>query len=155
MLKNENYCNFVNLMLDDLKNERKHMLFYLTASSTVSGLHREEYRELFLKEAGEEMKHVHEFQDAILGLGADITASTQVKEHNDYLVSYDVKELLEYALKMESEVVENYALRISVDLNLLDEPDKRWMEIFYESQIEKSRTDVDNLKMILDTNQLI
>ena len=45
MCKNENYCKFVNLMLEDLKNEKKHMLFYLTASSTISGLNREEYKE--------------------------------------------------------------------------------------------------------------
>jgi hypothetical protein len=52
-------------------------------------------------------------------------------------------------LKMEEEVVFNYAQRIANDLGLLDEPEKRWMEIFYEDQLEKSRKDVDNLKMIL------
>lgn len=149
MLKNENYSIFADLMLNDLKNERKHMLFYLTAASTVSGLHREEYKELFLEEAKSEMTHVQEFQDALLGLGVDFNSTSKVVENNDYIVSYDLKELLHFALEMEEQVVFNYAMRIANDLQLLQEPEKRWMEIFYEDQLEKSRKDVDNLKMIL------
>ena len=57
--------------------------------------------------------------------------------------------MLNFALKMEEQVVFNYAMRIASDLQLLQEPEKRWMEIFYEDQLEKSRKDVDNLKMIL------
>lgn len=149
MIKNENYVKFVHLMLQDLKNEKKHMLFYLTAASTVSGLHREEYKELLESEAQSEMKHVLEFQDAILGMGADFMQTDEIKEFNDFEVFYDPRKILEYALKMEEEVVSNYAQRIANDLGLLDEPEKRWMEIFYEDQLEKSRKDVDNLKMIL------
>ena len=149
MLKNEKYAQFANLMLEDLKNEKKHLLFYLTAASTVSGLHRKEYKELFLKEAAGEMSHVTEFQDALLGLGVDLTKTDAVYSNSPYVTSYDVKYLLEYALDMEEEVVSNYAERISNHLELLDEPDRRWMEIFYEKQIEKSREDVDNYKMIL------
>lgn len=149
MLKNENYNQFVNLMLDDLMHEKKHMLFYLTAASTVSGLHREEYRELFQEEAASEMQHVLEFQNALLGLGADLCACTQIESNHTYIVSYDVEELLRYALKMEEDVVLNYTNRILNDIQLLDEPDKRFMEIFYEKQIEKSRGDIDNYRMIL------
>jgi hypothetical protein len=149
MLKNENYTKFADIMLSDLMNERKHMLFYLTAASTVSGLHREEYKELFTKEAASEMSHVIEFQDCLLGLGVDLSASDKTVSHNDYIVSYKVEDLLNYALRMEEEVVFNYAKRIAEDILLLDEPEKRWMEIFYEDQLEKSRKDVDNLKMIL------
>ena len=149
MLKNENYSKFVHLMLQDLKNEKKHMLFYLTAAATVSGLHREEYKELLHGEAKSEMEHVLEFQEAILGMGIDLAMTSEIKEFNDYDVSYDPKEILKHALKMEEEVVLNYANRIANDLVLLDEPEKRWMEIFYEDQLEKSRKDVDNLKMIL------
>ena len=149
MVKNEKYANFVNLMLFDLRNEKKHMLFYLTAASTVSGLHREEYKELFENEAKSEMQHVLDFQNAILGLGADVTNTIDIKEFNDYIISYDLVKLLKYSLSMEEEVVSNYAYRIARDIDLLDEPEKRWMEIFYEEQIENSRKDVDNLKMIL------
>ena len=149
MCKNENYCKFVNLMLEDLKNEKKHMLFYLTASSTISGLNREEYKEYFMEETKAEMQHVLEFQDALLGLVVDFPNTLNVKEFNYYDVFYDPRHILNYALKMEEEVVLNYAIRITRDIELLDEPEKRWMEIFYESQLEKSRKDVDNLKMIL------
>ena len=149
MLKNQDYAQFVNLMLQDLKNEKKHMMFYLTASATVSGLHREEHREYFKKEAANEMQHVSEFHDALLGLDVDLVAATDLEFVPDFLASYDLKELLEFALNMEKEVVANDAHRISVDVNLLQSPDKEWMEIFYEDQLGKSREDVDNLKMIL------
>lgn len=149
MLKNEKYAQFANFMLEDLQHEKKHLLFYLTAASSVSGLHREEYKELFLKEAQGEMQHVIEFQNALLGLGVDLLSTSAVSSNHPYVVSYDAKYLIEQAIIMESEVVENYARRIAKDLELLDEPDKRWMEIFYEKQIEKSREDVDNYKMIL------
>lgn len=149
MLKNEKYAQFVNLMLEDLQHEKKHLLFYLTAASTVAGLHREEYKELFLKEAQGEMQHVVEFQNAILGLGADLLDSTAVYNNHPYDVSYSAKYLIKKALEMEAQVVQNYTDRITRDLELLDEPDRRWMEIFYEKQIEKSREDVDNYQMIL------
>ena len=101
MLKNQDYAQFVNLMLQDLKNEKKHMMFYLTASATVSGLHREEHREYFKKEAANEMQHVSEFHDALLGLDVDLVAATDLEFVPDFLASYDLKELLEFALNME------------------------------------------------------
>lgn len=149
MLKNEAYSIFANLMLEDLKNEKKHMLFYLTAASLVSGPHREEFKEFFLKEAQSEMQHVTEFQDALLGLGVDLTGSDAIYTNNLYHVNYDLKYLIQQAYYMECEVVDNYAKRIGGDIGMLDEPDRRWMEIFYEKQIEKSREDVDNYQMIL------
>jgi len=149
MLKNQSYAQFVNIMLQDLKNERKHMHFYLVAASLVSGPHREEYKELFEKEASSEMKHVLEFQNALLGLDVDLKEAVEFIQDLPHLCSYDVKELLQYALEMEQEVVANYANRIVFDVPLLDEPDRKYMEIFYEKQIEKSREDVDNYKMIL------
>jgi bacterioferritin (cytochrome b1) len=149
MIKSQQHCQFINLMLKDLQNEKKHMMFYLTASATVTGLHREEYRELFAKEAASEMQHVMEFQDAVLGMGANLVECTDLQTLPDFLVSYQAKELLNFALQMEEEVVANYAKRISEDVNMLDNPEKQWMEIFYEDQLAKSRKDVDNLKMIL------
>jgi bacterioferritin (cytochrome b1) len=149
MVKNESYGFFANKMLEDLKNEKKHMLFYLTAASTVAGLNREELREMFLEEAASEMKHVTEFQDALLGLGVELLDTVHIKENNDYMVSYNAKELLAFALEMEEQVVENYSKRLLNDIPTLDVADRVWMEIFYEKQIEKSREDVDNYRMIL------
>jgi bacterioferritin (cytochrome b1) len=149
MVKNEFYGFFANKMLEDLKNEKKHMLFYLTAASTVAGLNREELREMFLEEAASEMKHVTEFQDALLGLGVELLDTVHIKENNDYMVSYNAKELVAFALEMEEQVVENYSKRLLNDIPTLDVGDRVWMEIFYEKQIEKSREDVDNYRMIL------
>lgn len=151
MLLNPDHAYFAQKMLSDLRNEKKHMLFYLTAASTVSGMHREEYREHFTKEASSEMQHVIEFQNALLGLGVDLTETNDAIEFNNYILSYSPIELLDYALKMESEVVANYAHRIKEDMKLLSEPDQTWMENFYEEQLVKSRKDVDNLKMLLRT----
>jgi rubrerythrin len=149
MLKNSDYALFANMMLGDLKNERKHMLFYLTAASTVSGPHREEFRELFEKEAAAELQHVLEFQNTLLGLGVDLKDAEEVVTNYPYIVSYDLKELLEFALQMEMEVVANYSKRIADNLGLLEDPDRKYIEIFYEEQIKKSREDVDNYRMIL------
>src|SRR5688572_11996392 len=66
----------VALLQDDLKNERMHCLFYQQAASLVEGLHREEYRELFLKEAQSELVHVDEFSNLIKRLGG--TPGTEV-----------------------------------------------------------------------------
>jgi bacterioferritin (cytochrome b1) len=149
MLKNADYALFVNFMLGDLKNERTHLLFYATAASTVCGPHREEFKELFEKEAQGELQHVIQFQNALLGLGVDLTEAEEVYTNYPYVISTDLKELMTFAHKMESDVVKNYSSRISDNLGLLDDPDRRWMEIFYEEQIKKSREDVDNYKMIL------
>lgn len=149
MLKNANHALFANMMLGDLKNERKHLLFYLTAAATVSGPHREEFKELFWEEAQGEMKHVLEFQNALLGLGVDLKEAEETVTNYPYIVSYDLKELMEFALAMEEEVVTNYSRRLSENLGLLDEPDRRYFEIFYEEQLKKSREDVDNYRMIL------
>lgn len=151
ILLNSDHAYFAQKMLGDLRNEKKHMLFYLTAASTVSGMHREEYKEYFAKEAAAEMQHVIEFQNALLGMGVDLTQTNDAVEFNHYILSYSPVELLEYALKMEMEVVANYAQRIKEDVKLLQEPDQTWMENFYEEQLVKSREDVDNLRMLLRT----
>ena len=95
------------------------------------------------------MQHVLEFQNVLLGIGVDLKQAEETVTNYPYIVSYDLKELLEFALEMEQEVVINYTKRVSQNLGLLEEPERRWMEIFYEEQIKKSREDVDNYRMIL------
>lgn len=145
MTKNE----IVELLNEDLKNELKHLRFYLYHASSVSSLHREEYKELFLKEAQAEMMHVLQFSDVIRGLDAIPTSQA-----NDFETFSDPREILTYAIKMEMQVVENYVRRIE-DADLLrngpekDSVNAKWLEIFLENQIEDSREDVDNFKQIL------
>jgi ferritin-like protein len=42
---------FFELLAQDLANEWTHLRFYLYHASAVTGLHRHEYKELFMKEA--------------------------------------------------------------------------------------------------------
>lgn len=134
----------VALLNGDLKNEWKHLRFYLYHASAIVGLHREEYREYLLKEAASEMLHVTQFSDLIYGLDGQAT-----QESNSFPLLTEPKEILEYALEMEKEVVDNYVTRMHQAENDLGGTDGQWIHIFLEGQVQKSREDVDNLKQIL------
>jgi bacterioferritin (cytochrome b1) len=129
---------------EDLKNERKHMLFYLTNASTITGLNRVEIKEFLLEAAASEMKHVEEFQNLILGLDGEIKDC----EFNNFEVFEDAQKILEYAYNLEKEVVYNYARRIK-EAQSLNDHNGLWVEIFLENQIANSREDADNIKRII------
>ena len=133
----------IELLKGDLRNEWKHLRFYLWHASAVTGLHAEEYKEVFLKEAASEMEHVTEFSDLLWGLGAEPTPDS-----NDFSMFTDVRGALEYALMMEEEVVKNYCERIE-QAETLPNPVGRWLTIFLEDQINHSRRDVDRFKRLL------
>lgn len=133
----------INLLNNDLKNEYKHMKFYLSNSFSVTGLHREEYREYLFNQAKSEMEHVREFSEMIIGLGG-----VPINENNEFPVFACPKDILKYALQMELEVVDNYVQRIE-DAKNLNGADGTYVEIFLEEQIMDSRKDADNLKQIL------
>lgn len=141
------FDDLIKNLKSDLKNERKHMLFYLTNASTITGVHRQEYREFLLKEAGSEMNHVQEFQDFIIGLGGKIEDSDT--GFYDFPIFSDAESIIRYAYNMEMEVVRNYSNRIKESENLNDYALFKWVEIFLEKQLEHSRNDADNLKQIL------
>lgn len=129
---------------EDLKNERKHMLFYLTNASTVIGLNRVEIKEFLLEAAASEMKHVEEFQNLILGLDGEIKDC----EFNNFEIFEDAQKILEYAYNLETEVVYNYSRRIK-EAQSLNDHNGLWVEIFLENQIANSREDADNIKRII------
>lgn len=131
------------LMNQDLMNEWMHMRFYLHHASTVIGLHCHEYKEIMLKEATSEMGHVTEFSDAIVGLGGEPT--TQSNEFPKY---QDPREIMRHAVRIEEEVVKNYAERIE-QVKALGGANAAWLEIFYENQLEHSRTDLDHFRQIV------
>lgn len=133
----------IELLNSDLKNEWMHLKFYLYHASAVVGLHRQEYREFFLNESISEMKHVQEFSDLIWGLGGLPTL-----EFNEFPLFVDPLEIIQYAFEMETKVVENYTQRIEQAVEL-GGTDGKYLEIFLEKQIEKSREDVDNYKKII------
>jgi bacterioferritin (cytochrome b1) len=134
----------ITLLEQDLRNEWKHMNFYLYHASAITGLHAEEYKEVFLKEAASEMQHVTEFSNMLWGLGG----KPDVYAH-DFPRFTDVREALQYAYTMEQEVVRNYAERLNQLLDVTVEPEATWLTVFLEDQLAHSRADVDRFKRLL------
>jgi bacterioferritin (cytochrome b1) len=133
---------------NDLKNEWKHFKFYLYHASAITGLHAHEYKEFLLEQAASEMKHVSQFSDMLVGLGTVPTTDS-----NEFPLMANARAILEYALDMEVEVVENYTKRIAQLDEIRNSPEtsahKKWIEIFLEKQIEDSRQDLDHIRQIL------
>jgi bacterioferritin (cytochrome b1) len=133
----------LNKLNNDLKNEWKHHCFYLHSASTISGLDSIEYKEFLIEQSKEELDHILSFSDMIVGFGGVPT-----KQINDYPTLTNSREILEYALSMEEEVVKNYVERIN-EAEELGGVDGRWLVIFLESQIEDSRKDLDKIRQLL------
>jgi hypothetical protein len=68
-----------------------------------------------------------------------------------FMIENDVRRAVSSALYLEEQVVENYALRIEEIENdtLIDIVTKKWLVVFYEDQLKKSRTDVDKYKRLI------
>jgi ferritin len=139
----------VKLLNEDLKNEWKHMQFYLHHASSITGLHAHEYKEFLLEQAASEMKHVSQFSDLLFGLG--VTPTTEINEFPKFT---SAKSILEAAADMEEDVVKNYVKRIAQLSTLTfhssaEAADAKWIEIFLEEQIKDSREDLDHLMRII------
>jgi bacterioferritin (cytochrome b1) len=138
----------IELLNNDLKNEWKHLRFYLHHASNIVGLHSEEYKQVLLKEANGEMSHVTEFSDLIIGLGGSATYDS-----NEFPSLKTPEEIITYAMNMEEEVVSNYVQRIKDANELKEVPEEsvnsQWIKIFLENQIQKSREDADRYRQIL------
>lgn len=129
---------------DDLRNERKHLNFYLYHASAASGLLALEYREWLEAAAKSELAHVLAFQDRIWGLGARSCESGA----NDFTCFTQLSDILEYALKMEEQVVANYTERLA-QLAGADLPEARYLAVFYEDQLQDSYEDCERIRRIL------
>jgi bacterioferritin (cytochrome b1) len=143
--------DIVGLLVNDLKNEWKHLRFYAYHAGALTGLHAHEYKELFKEQAQSELEHVGQFCDLIIGLGGQPTT-----ESNDFPVFTKVEDAIAYAIEMEAEVVGNYVERIAqldtVPIATIRDSasaDLKWIEIFLEKQIEDSRQDLDHFKQLL------
>lgn len=135
----------IDLLREDLANEMTHMLFYLKNASTLTGLHRQEIRELFMEEAASEMKHVQEFQDLIVGLGGSVDGVFEKPQ--DVLVLTDCLAAVKYAYTLETDVVARYTERIR-QAQELGGSNGLYIEVFLEEQVLHSRADADNLKLL-------
>ncbi len=134
----------------DLCNEYRHWHFYMQAMVNVQGLHREEVGEFLKKEATGEMTHVEEFKRLIIGLGGMPTINVAPFAHD----LTTPKDILEYALAMEDEVVSNYVYRIDDAIVLQDnggkdKVDGKYIELFLEEQVLDSRADADHIREML------
>jgi len=131
----------------DLRNELTHMHFYLQSASLVQGLHAKEYKDHLLEESAKEMKHVSEFYDMMIGIGAQNHITN--RPYQDKLPKLNnPKDILRHALGLEEEVVSNYCKRIK-QVESLQCVDGAWLHIFMEKQVEASRVDVDELRQII------
>lgn len=137
-------ADMIALLNNDLKNEWKHLRFYLANASFFMGIHAHEYKEFFLEAAASEMGHVTAFMDLILGLGGVPTT-----ECNAFEIFESPESALRYALKMEDEVVANYIHRQEDAKSMEDKVNGGWIDVFLDGQIQDSRQDADHLRRII------
>lgn len=129
----------VGLLNSDLKNEYKHMHFYLHAAATVEGVERFWLADVLRKHAESELGHCLQFATKIRSYGHQPVAGWQ--DPHQFPQKVTPLGILAYALKMEQEVVENYRLRRQQAEGLGDTA----LVLFLEEQIEDSQHDVDEL----------
>tara|TARA_Y100000034_G_scaffold38278_1_gene47004 strand:+ start:24866 stop:25306 length:441 start_codon:yes stop_codon:yes gene_type:complete len=130
-MTNEQLIELVNA---DLKNELKHLQFYLHAGVLIQGLHREELKEYLLKEAASELVHCQQFAELVVHLGGVPTTET-----NKFVAGLTCPvAILEYARNMEQEVADNYAERLR-QTHEMDNASTAYCHVFYEEQITDSQ----------------
>ena len=140
-----NNQELVNLLVFDLNNEYKHMMFYLRASVEIQGLHREDFKEFFLKEAAEEMNHVAEFSEMITYLGGE----PKIDAVFEYKSGQHPTDILIEINRMEQEVADNYTNRMKIT-SLMENATTAMVNLFYEDQLKHSQmTAWEVLKMLV------
>lgn len=127
----------------DLVNEYTHLMFYLNAAGTVTGVERAEFKEYFEKQAASEMHHVRQFTDLIMGLG-----SVPEVRHHPVPSLFHVREILHHAIALEEQVVRNFLERMA-QAEELGGIDGCHVKLFMEDQFQDSRGDIDDLKLTL------
>ena len=134
--------SYVKMLQEDLKNERMHCLFYQQSAAMVKGLHREEFREFFLKEAASELSHIDEFATLIVQLGGK--PETDVARLP--FISSDPLELCRSAQIIEREVAQNYAIRLTQ--TELGDNISSYLNLFYEDQLQDSQKAAFEFKLM-------
>jgi bacterioferritin (cytochrome b1) len=135
--------NLIEKLNNDLKNEYTHMHFYLQSSFVIEGLHRAEIGEWLAKQATGEFNHIQQFAKMIVGLGG-----VPETKHHPFPLLTEPYEILQYAQKLESEVVANYVQRMD-ECTITEKEDAKYVELFLEDQVIDSRADLDEIKQML------
>lgn len=136
--------NIPGILNFDLKNELKHLHFYLQAGVMIQGLHREELKEFLLKEAESELEHCKEFAELVVYFGG--VPTTEFNPFPTDLV-YPT-DILNYAMQMEQEVAENYAERLRLT-HEMENAGVSYLHVFYEDQISDSQKTAWEIKQML------
>lgn len=138
---------FLQTMNNDLQNEWTHLQFYLYHASYITGLHAEEYKEFFTEAAKGELEHVQAFLDRLLGLGVEMPNQCG----HSFPCYTRVEDAINHAIKLENEVVENYAHRLTQLDRLLSahQTVASYLKIFYEDQLQDSYEDAEKMRRIM------
>lgn len=138
---------FLDIMNADLHNEWTHLQFYLYHASSITGLHAAEYREFFTDAAKGEMQHVQMFLDRLFGLHFSLPNQSG----KQFPICTDVEGALVQAIKLEEEVVKNYAYRLlQLDAMAPAWPvESAYFKVFYEDQLQDSYEDAERMRRIL------
>jgi ferritin len=137
-----NIKDFIERMQADLKNEYEHMLFYLHASVVLSGPERIFALPWLTGKASEEMNHVREFSNKIASFGK-IPIGSNGFQFNAF---QSLEAILDLALSLENQVVQNYHKRLKEAQSLYEETGKYYdLVVFYEEQLEHSQADIDEI----------
>lgn len=137
----------INSLNDDLSRELSHMHFYLLSASVVTGLHRHAVRQFLLDGAKSEMQHVLEFSDKIVGLGG--VPTTKIADFPNMLTKPE--DILKHIVFMEEEVLRNYVKRRDQADELQDRVVGVDLIAFLEEQINDSKSDLDNVRQMLQS----
>lgn len=138
---------FLEIMNADLQNEWTHLQFYLYHASSITGLHAAEYREFFTDAAKGEMQHVQMFLDRLFGLHFDLPNSSG----KQFPIYTKVEDALVGAIRLENEVVQNYAKRLTQldDLAGAWPAEAAYLTVFYEDQLQDSYEDCERMRRLL------
>lgn len=136
--------DLIQLVNSDLRNEYKHLHFYLHAGVMIQGLHREELREFLVGEAASELKHCEQFAELVVHLGG-----TPIVEVNEFPTDLHCPvTILKYVVEMEQEVADIYAERLR-QTHEMQTTATAYVHVFYEEQI------IDSLKTCMEVKQMI
>lgn len=139
-----NLDQLISALNDDLKNEYKHMLFYMHAANIMIGKERAYFADKLKADATSEMGHVYEFAHKIRGWGGTPFSGLEATDFPVVLTT--LEEIINYAIEMEREVIRNYHERHAQATKLYNETSKHYdIVVFLEDQIEHSQSDVDEL----------
>jgi len=138
---------FLGLMNSDLQNEWTHLQFYLYHASYITGLHAEEYKEFFTEAAKGEVGHVQQFLDRLCGLNVAVPNQCG----HSFPCYTRVEDAINHSIKMEEEVVKNYAKRLEQLEHLSGAHPEiaAYLTIFYEDQLQDSYEDAEKMRRIM------